>query len=547
MNILQELALENKSQLLNKIEKVIKIIESLTDKEVFDICSEFEKNEIISTIEQIKVYYEESQFYKIYPNAKAEILSVRASALRVLQMAKQDVDKMYKKLEFELLPLLENLRLNFYYYNWIGEDENKRKEFFQNEAYYYYNNRYLEKAKNIGRYKYELSIVVVAYNKLEYTKKCIYSLKKYLPKDISYELILFNNGSTDGTKEFFESQNPDKQLDIEVNGGMGYGYLRLLEGRYKLSISNDVLITENAIQNIYECIKSDRRIGWVVPTTPNISNFQDIGGVYKTIEEMYDFASKNNILDENRWEERARLCNPVDIMRLEDWFDILSKEFILQVGESFPDDRISCVFRRKGLKLVLAKDAYCYHYGSITHHIDDSRRAYAKYCKGRIKFIKQFGMDPWGYGAAYDINLINGISIKHATLGKILGINSGIGGNPLKIKAMLREYTAIKDAKITYITQFDMNQKDIEGLGSKVYKLKEWIEYPRVLNEKYDFMLLENGIHIRNVQYVKGLLKFITEKGQILVRVEDDRIKNILSEFCNVEFIAGNSWLKIIK
>ncbi|MEN8252714.1 MAG: glycosyltransferase family 2 protein, partial [Patescibacteria group bacterium] len=48
------------------------------------------------------------------------------------------------------------------------------------------------------------SIIVCTYNRLEYLKKCISSL---LEIDFpTYEIVIVNDGSTDGTKEFLNSQ-----------------------------------------------------------------------------------------------------------------------------------------------------------------------------------------------------------------------------------------------------------------------------------------------------------------------------------------------------
>lgn len=543
--------LQKQQEILDIIERLVKIFEDLLGKDGKTVSENFQENKVISLIEEVEKYYKESNFQKIYPNAMAEILSVKASAVRVMTLAQNSEINMCKKLEFELLPLTENLRLMFYYYHWIGENPEKKKVFFEKEVSYYYSNRYLKEAKKIGKYKYEISIIVPAFNKLEVTKQCIESLKKYLPKDITYELILFNHGSSDGTKEYFESQKPDKQLDIEVNGGAKTVLDRVSEGKYQLEISNDILITENCIDNLYKCINSDNRIGWVVPSTPNVSNLQTIESNYKTIEEMYQFAKKNNVSNSDRWEEKPRLCNPVDIVRVNDIFEVMGKETLRPSGIAFPDDMISYLFRRKGYKMILAKDAYCYHFGSVTigSQIGNQEKARINYCKGRISFITQFGMDPWGYGLAYDVALMNVLEVKEGTTGNILGINSGIGGNPLKIKSLLKEQTKIKNAKITYVTQYEMNLEDVKGLGDKAYKVQNWTECENVLEEKYDYILLENGIDISNVEKIAKLKQFLSHNGTLLVRTPLNYMDNIIKSKYFVKTIVENKndcWLQIL-
>ena len=115
-------------------------------------------------------------------------------------------------------------------------------------------------------------MIVLGYNKLEYTKLCVENLLKYIPDNINYELILINHGSTDNTKMYFEQIAPTKQLDILKNGGSPTASIRIVEGKYTMSISNDVIVTKNAIENMIRCIESDDNIAWVVPSTPNMCN-----------------------------------------------------------------------------------------------------------------------------------------------------------------------------------------------------------------------------------------------------------------------------------
>ncbi|MFA6914452.1 MAG: glycosyltransferase family A protein, partial [Endomicrobiia bacterium] len=47
-----------------------------------------------------------------------------------------------------------------------------------------------------------VSIIIPCFNALKYTKQCIESVLK--SSTYNYELILINNGSTDGTKQYFQ-------------------------------------------------------------------------------------------------------------------------------------------------------------------------------------------------------------------------------------------------------------------------------------------------------------------------------------------------------
>lgn len=536
---------QNQQDVIRTVEKLITCCENLLGKSCDEISVKFKGNGFVSPLEEIQEYYEKEDISEKFVAAMPEILSVKAAAVRVADFAAAGDKRAVKKLEFELLPLLENMRMDFYYYCIIADDKEKKKHFWEKEYAIYYRNRYLEEAKKTGKHKYDLSIQILSYNKLEYTKLCIESLKNNLPKNITYELIFINHGSTDGTKEYLESQNPDKQLDIEVNGGGAMAAFLLAEGEYILQISNDVLVTKNAIENMYACITSSADIGWVVPTTTNVSNYQTIKGNYTTADEVLQFAEKNNISNPDRWEEKPRLCNPIDMVKKQVWFENVGRVMPKIWGISFTDDKIGTCIRRGGYKLILAKDAFCYHFGSVTINpqMENERKKRINYCKGRIEFIREFGMDPWGYGMAYDSGLVQKIEKCDLPAERILGINSGLGGTPLKIKDMKG-----RSGKLVYITQYAMNWEDIKTLGDEAYRLEDWTECDEVLKEKYDYILLENGVESSNVTKILGLKNFLSKKGILLVRTEDEMLAKIIMSVCNgKEIIEGISgWWVLI-
>ena len=88
----------------------------------------------------------------------------------------------------------------------------------------------------------KLSIITLTYNKLKYTKKYIESLFKYT-KD--FELIIVDNGSTDGTREYLQSLNNVKLIFNDENIGFSKGNnqgLTIAEGEYIAFLNNDILL-----------------------------------------------------------------------------------------------------------------------------------------------------------------------------------------------------------------------------------------------------------------------------------------------------------------
>ena len=115
----------------------------------------------------------------------------------------------------------------------------------------------------------EVSILITAFNRLEKTRRCVESVLANTT-GIHYELILLDNGSTDGTLEYFKSipfQNK-KIIHISKNLGAGNAILDFTIddfGNYICSLANDIIVTPHWMENLLVCMKSDPRIGMVNP------------------------------------------------------------------------------------------------------------------------------------------------------------------------------------------------------------------------------------------------------------------------------------------
>lgn len=403
-----------------------------------------------------------------------------------------------KKIEFELLPLLQEVYLQFYIYQYLAKHETEFEEYEKTKRSILCGNFYIDEAIQQKCYKYDISIVVLAYNKLEYTRQCVESLLNNLPKSLRYELIFVNHGSSDGTKEYFSGKSPDKQLDISVNGGGVGAFCRIVEGEFTLMISNDVIVGPHAIENLYACISSDPTIAWVVSTTPNISNLQSIPTNYNTMHEFHEFAAQNNRSDSFRWEQRVRLCNPIDIRRNSVFYSssglCMNGRFHSFGANSFPDDRTSLLLRRKGYKMMLAKDAYCHHFGSVTLKSEVQKHGELDYyLNGRKEFYRAYGVDPWGTGCCFAVPFMRRVVGNETAHVDILGINCGMGANSLKIKEQLKEYCHNLDVTLYNITDRAQFVSDLNGVSDQTNMVCDLKQLKKYLGQrKYQYIVWED-------------------------------------------------------
>lgn len=464
-----------------------------------------------------------------------------------------------KKIEFELLPLLQEAYGNYYFYQYVADHPEKLEEYYTIDKNRLFSNTYVDEAIQTGKFKYELSICVTGYNKLDYTKRCVKSLLQNIPEGLNYELILVNHGSNDGTKEYFESIRPHKQLDIAVNGGGLGSNARIAEGEFVLGISNDTIITPGAIENLLACIRSDPRIARAVPTTPNISNLQSIPAQYSTWEELVDFARKNNRLDPCRWEQRVRLCDPIAISRSSvarsagglcpnGWF--YSHHPTHSNPFSFPDDRISLLLRRHGYKLMLVKNAYCHHFGSVTLKDEITKQNEQKYyAEGRQEFNHMFQVDPWGPGFCYDPVFIERVVEDETGHVEVLGINCGLGSNSLKIKEQIKEYSHNTDCALTNLTSEVRFLEDLRGISDEAALITS-------------IKAFKNALYQRTFQYIVWELPFLEKYkfgtllelclehlapgGKLFIKLSEQSRASVRGSFPNRKEL-GNDWTVLEK
>lgn len=110
----------------------------------------------------------------------------------------------------------------------------------------------------------KLSIITLTLNKLEYTKNFIESIKKYT-KD--FELIIVDNGSTDGTVEYIKSMPDIKLIQNTENKGFSAGNnqgIEIAQGEYIGFLNNDILLYPNwfeACKRVFE----NEKAGFVSP------------------------------------------------------------------------------------------------------------------------------------------------------------------------------------------------------------------------------------------------------------------------------------------
>lgn len=476
--------------------------------------------------------------------------TAECSLLRVLAF-RQDYAM---KCEFELLPVLQELRMYFHYWGRVFPDKKKIARYRKKELSRLAANCYIDRAEESGEYQYDLTITVQAYNHLEdATKQCLKSLFEHLPGGLKYELILVNNGSSDGTKGFFEQFHPTKQFDPALNYGGQLAYFRLYEGRYVLAISNDVFVLHHSVQNMLRCMDSDPDIAYLVPQTPNISNLQSLGvscDCSRFTEEVARYAMQNNRYDPCRHIRRSRLCNPLSVLRATEFFSshgvLFSGLFYAdKLGLSFPDDAMSILINRMGKKNVLQKDAFCYHMGQLTIKDDVVKAGEQEfYLQGRRMFYREFGVDPWGTGFCFDPYLLRELDFYRKPHIDILGINSGLGDNPLQIKECYKELLYNTDVTLYCISQDEAAGRSMAGIADTHMLISRPEDLETVFDGmKFDHIVMEDPFSkpLKPAWLLNTFISRLHPHGSFALRLSESELTMVQKQYPKFKYRRGSS------
>jgi N-acetylglucosaminyl-diphospho-decaprenol L-rhamnosyltransferase len=103
---------------------------------------------------------------------------------------------------------------------------------------------------------FDVSVIIVSLNSKRVLGDCLVSLKTASWKSLTFELIVIDNGSTDGSLQMLAAEHPDVQVIVN-SGNVGYCKAgnqgaAVSRGRYLLFLNDDILIINDALPKLVE-------------------------------------------------------------------------------------------------------------------------------------------------------------------------------------------------------------------------------------------------------------------------------------------------------
>jgi GT2 family glycosyltransferase len=403
-----------------------------------------------------------------------------------------------------------------------------------------------------GYYFYEASgapkcsVIVTGYNRLNKTQYCVECILKYTA-DIDYELILVDNGSEDGTLEFFQTVPFERKRIVRITKNIGAGYggryaIGLARGKYIVTVSNDVYVTKNWLSNLLRCYDSDPSIGLAVPVSSNVSNFQEVNLAFENFDEMQEKAAAFNVSDPSKWEERMRLVT-VMLIYTRPVLDIVGTGDAAFVHD-FAEDDIAMRMRRSGFKMMLCKDTWVCHDHNFRNMEDKNLMEYQQSLDSgrRVYKEKYHGIDAWDDILNFESTLLAPLdkAVFDAKTLSALVIDGRCGTPVLEIRNRLKHRGCYEEIESYAFTTQAKYYTDLQSVASDVRCDRIDFIQSHYADESFNIIMLGEPINTYNepVTLLQKLYNFLKPGGVLLFKL---RNVNGINAFLMSAGLGGDS------
>lgn len=369
------------------------------------------------------------------------------------------------------------------------------------------------------------SIILLTYNQLDVSKKCFESLAKYTNQD-QVEIIVVDNGSTDGTREYLKSHPSFITILNEKNMGFAGGCNQGIEvatGDNLLFLNNDTIVTENWLEAMLELLYSKESIGMVGPVSNYVSGLQRINVDYQSDDEINEFAVKYCEKVKGQSKRVLRLVGFCLLVKRELMDKLKGFDERFKFG-SFEDDDICLRTVLEGYELHIALDSFVHHYGHVTFKGNSDININQLYIENRIRYLEKWGnhLIDTAYPKLEIIDMVPS-DVKRVLE---IGCSAGATGLEIKNRYPCKLYGTERNPTLASIAAQFYEKVDV------VPSEETNLSYS---NDYFDLIILDQTIeHIVDPwHYILEITKLLKPSGTIICRVPNVSHGEVLFQLLN--------------
>lgn len=280
----------------------------------------------------------------------------------------------------------------------------------------------------------KVSIIILSYNTLEDTKACIESIRQTCKKD-TYEIVVVENGSVDGSLRWLMAQEDVKVVANDCNVGFPAGCNQGIRAAEPVNdiflLNSDTIVMPNALWMLRVGLYASEKHGAVGSVTNNATNYQVIDEVFDTVEKYKAYAQINNLPNMNAYEYKAWLVGFAVLLRR----DVLERVGYLDeryTPGNYEDSDLGMRILEAGYQNVLCHNSFIFHWGSRSFEKNAVNHGDAM-CVNLEKFKEKWKFDI-RYYTFVRMELIGYIECEREKPIRVLEVGCGMGSTLGKIK-----------------------------------------------------------------------------------------------------------------
>jgi GT2 family glycosyltransferase len=242
----------------------------------------------------------------------------------------------------------------------------------------------------------KVSVIVLTYDNLAFTRACLDSLERYTHYP-DWELILVDNASRDGSVEFLQDYAARRKrvrllLNTENRGfaaGNNQG-LAAATGEVLILLNNDTYVTPGWMTGLVRHLRRRPELGMVGPVTNNIGNEARIDISYRNMEEMREaaFAYTRAHARELFYNDTVAFFCAAMTRQAYAAVGPLEEAF----GQGFFEDDDYCNrLRGKGYKVAIAEDVFVHHHLSASFGQLEEAERRALFERNKVIYEQKWG------------------------------------------------------------------------------------------------------------------------------------------------------------